>query len=177
MSRIRKITSTIGVAAMLLFVLGIALNCDDEVDNQTCESGCLTDYANELDSCEAEATSCMESCSSPDDTECMWECEDYEDECDLDMYMCVGGCPCADAMQDCYLDCDSNDVDCTTDCANDYADCAGADSPYTCLVTTCQGDWYTCLWECEDSTSTMSDYLNCRGSCHTDYVSCVSDCA
>ena len=149
--------------------------CDDEPSNVECEQSCVEKYAGAVDSCEENAATCMEDCSSPDDTSCMWDCEDYEFECNMAMFMCMSGCPCLEASQHCVLGCDTEDMDCLTACSDDYVDCAGVDSAYNC-VSLCSSAKTGCVWACEDISTDMSGYLDCRAECHQTFKGCLDDC-
>jgi len=163
------------VTAIICSLLSLsALGCDDDESNASCERGCARDYLAAVDSCEDDATACMAGCSSPDDSSCMWDCDDLAMECDFEMIMCMSGCPCLEKVQDCATGCGQDDMDCYQTCSDKYLDCAGTDSAYNC-INMCSPDKYSCLWDCED-TADMSDYLDCRADCHAGYTGCLGDC-
>jgi hypothetical protein len=143
-------------------------------NNDSCEAACVADYAEDLEQCGQEASTCLEGCTDLDDTECIWDCEDIESECLLGLTMCTAGCPCQERVQSCFLDCDAEDTSCMTSCSNEYLECAGADSPYTC-ATLCNAT--ACAWDCEDTAADFTEYLECRSGCVADQVSCVEACA
>lgn len=173
------------LSILTLFVTGLAAavtHCDDDDDNSGCESKCVSNYQSDLSSCENEVATCMESCSGPDDSLCMWDCEDLGIECETNLNTCLASCPCAKKMQNCILDCFDNgndkkfDTNCMMDCSQKYVDCAGSESPYNCS-TLCQANSSSCLMNCENDSTDITGYLNCRVDCHQAALSCLDSCA
>lgn len=165
--------------AVLLVFAGIAVagcRSDDETDNQACESDCVARYAADLVGCGNAASECMAGCATPDDIDCMWDCEEHEDECAFDFIMCVAGCPCLERAQSCISKCGNDDQACLTGCADEYLDCGGTDSPYTCS-TNCDAQKASCVWDCEDGAADMDAFLSCRDACADAQIQCLGECA
>lgn len=169
-------------AVLLAGTVGLCLlscrgdgNSASSGDNTQCESRCADEYANDAANCEAQTAECMATCTGPEDTTCMWDCEDFEFDCAVSFNSCMARCPCADASASCILNCDSNDTNCLSACADEYLSCAGGDSAYMC-VSMCDAAKESCNWDCEDNAVTIDDYLSCREDCASDHGSCLSDC-
>jgi hypothetical protein len=157
----------------------------DSEKNADCEQDCTGDYADDIDKCEEKTVECMSDCDDPDDTSCMWDCEDYEYECSMSYNMCLGDCPCLEDVTDCIMDCgildddddddDEEQMECMLECQEDYEDCAGKDSPFLCAGD-CNSMKMMCTSNCEENEPNMNDYLNCRGGCHEEHGDCLNGC-
>ncbi len=187
-----------GAFALILLVgLGTGCKKDEEEDNQKCESECVGDYADGIESCTEDATECLAGCSGPDDIPCTWDCEDLQDECMFKLTICASRCPCAkdvascarscpdygaceDACAEddtaCQNDCLTEFTNCASGCEEDYTDCAGEDSPYYCFTTDCQLTAFQCTSMCEQLAYSSQDFTDCRASCAEQIAACARDC-
>ena len=94
-----------GCALSATMLAVVACGDDESENNDSCETDCVAEYAKDAQTCEEETTSCMADCTGPDDTSCMWDCEDFEMECSTSFVVCVGRCPCAKKLVSCSQDC------------------------------------------------------------------------
>ena len=149
---------------------------DKSANNLSCEQNCAGKYVKDVAACDQQTTDCLSGCAGPDDTSCIWDCEDLEMVCSNELTLCSAQCPCIEASASCILDCgESEDQACYTACASDYLECAGGQSPFQCIMM-CESNKSSCTFDCEDTTTDMDAYITCRSACNSTHESCVELC-
>lgn len=167
-----------GFRVAFAFVLAALLSgCkkDEEQKNAECEAGCIEKEQGRIVDCEEEISSCIATCSGPEDYSCIDDCE-WEADCEsANYYICVASCDCAKEVPSCAQDC-GEDTECLTGCTEAYLECAGDDSPYLCVTNTCDVEAYSCTYACESSSLSASDYADCRIDCAESKAACYESC-
>lgn len=164
--------------SLFALLLAAACNKDDaeseQEDNEVCESECVAAYAEDAPVCADRVATCLEGCTGPDDTSCVWDCDDGQLSCTISFSTCSSRCPCATDMTRCALECPYDDLDCLTVCSDGYQTCAGSSTPYLCGVD-CDTARYLCESACDSSTDGPS-YAACRRSCGDSTSTCLERC-
>ena len=146
----------------------------DGTDNLTCEESCVEHYASRVADCDDRMNECLSSCTSFDDYDCVWDCEDLAGNCQMDFTRCIADCPCADRVVSCARNCPQSDTACLMDCNNGYLSCTENLSPYNCALG-CQSVKSMCFYDCETAAD-MTQYTNCLTACSADEVPCLDEC-
>lgn len=179
MSLIAQLFRAVRTPLLIACALTLAMGCKKkEESNDKCESRCVADYAEEVEDCDRQTTECLANCAGPEDVDCTWDCEDYQDECTFGFILCANSCPCAKDVSSCLQGCrdgESIDQQCALDCNDEYLDCAGGDSSTACGFT-CQSLAYSCNAECEDLSYSSDEFVTCRDGCTDQVVGCLDDC-
>ena len=72
-------------------------------------------------------------------------------------------------LDDCSDACEEHD--CLEACAADYENCT--EVSFYLIITSCISAKYGCEAACEKSTTTMSEYLDCRLECGSTFNDCL----